>query len=132
MAPGSTVQVYNSLGTVYLCTKGLSKVCVLYMCTHCLLPRCGDFLEYLLNSFKFCFLTFYYIDKPYHLIHSLPANFTSITAKLQTIMTDNMQRHSLRLRPKQIIIKQMRNFLLLDNWPFSDLIRRLFTHNPFN
>ena len=45
VAPGSTVQVYSSWWTVYLCssTTGPSKVCVLYMCTHCLLPRCGDF-----------------------------------------------------------------------------------------
>ena len=47
VAPGSTVQVYSSWWTVYLCsfTTGPSKVCVLNMCTHCLLPHCGDFLS---------------------------------------------------------------------------------------
>jgi hypothetical protein len=47
VAPGSTVQVqvYSSWLTVYLCTSktGLSKVCVLYMCAHCLLPQYSDF-----------------------------------------------------------------------------------------
>jgi hypothetical protein len=42
VAPGSTVQMYSSWWTVYLCSSatGPSKV---YICTHCLLPRCGDF-----------------------------------------------------------------------------------------
>jgi hypothetical protein len=45
VAPGSTVQMCSSWWTVYLCSSatGPSKVCVLDMCTHCLLPRCGDF-----------------------------------------------------------------------------------------
>ena len=45
VAPGYTVQVYSSWWTVYLCNckTGKSKVCMLYMCMHGLLPRFSGF-----------------------------------------------------------------------------------------